>query len=134
MEPNYQIRSTELPCVLLSRRANCIYLLSVACSVSQAEREPLVIHEYFTSNIYMKAKPCTTQVRKLGIEKEGRKKHKKFLCFFHSWSISGVGQTNNDLLYPDLSRGIQTAFRSRACIKKMQCIFDIVISQMTCLS
>lgn len=75
LEPNYQIRSTESPCVLLSRRANCIYLLSVACSVSQAVREPLVIHEYFTSSIYMKAKPCSAQARKLGIEKESRKRH-----------------------------------------------------------
>lgn len=139
MEPNYQIRSTESPCVLLSRTANCIYLLSLACSVSQAEREPLVIHEYFTSSIYMKAKPRTTQVRRLGIEKEGRKRHREeasrqeisfYLFFFHTCTISAVGQPDNDLQYPDLSRGVQTEFRSRTCLKKHS-TFSIHILQIT---
>lgn len=120
LEPYYQIRSIELPCVLLSRRANCIYLLSLACSVSQAEREALAIHEYFTSSIYMKAKPCTAQVRRLGIEKEGRKRHWEvasrqeisLYLFFFSFSLVPFRQWVSQVMLSSIQISLEGFKRS----------------------
>lgn len=86
----YQIRSTALNWNSQSKTANCIYLFSIVCSVNQAKRHLLVIHEYFKTSVYLKEllKNCmpwhNTNTRNYAMFMGGKEKWMLNLYLFRS--------------------------------------------------